>query len=115
MTHPQNTVPHEHTTAPRPFHQGHGLFAALRNTLRGPYRHWARFAIGLLFVMTGVGVWTVWEMLHAGTTRGLILWAFAAWAAWTYLVALKMWLLSRLNTDSILTELHSLEQRLDHP
>lgn len=113
MSRSQNNIPDERATAPAPAHQGDGLFEALRNTLRGPFRHWARFAIGLLFVVAGVGIWTVWEMLHADTTRATVLWAFAAWAAWTYLVALKMWLLNRLNTDSLLAELHNLERRLD--
>lgn len=51
-------------------------------------------------------------MLEAETTRELILWAAAAWAAWTVQIVPKQWGLNRMQTLSILRELKRLELRI---
>ena len=49
------------------------------------------------------------------TFRGpmrLILWAGAAWAAWTLQIGIKQWIWSRVNTLSILREMKRMELRM---
>ena len=51
-------------------------------------------------------------MFDAASTRELILWAAAAWAAWTLQIGLKQWIWSRVNTLSILREMKRMELRM---
>lgn len=89
-----------------------GLFAQIADSFRGPMRHMVVAANVTVMIATAVGLWTVWKMFEADTTRGLILWAAAAWAAWTVQIAVKQWIWGRMQTLSVLRELKRLEYRL---
>lgn len=91
---------------------GRGLFAQIGESFQGPLRAWTiAVNVGVL-VASAVGLWAIWRMLEAETTRGLILWAAAGWAAWTVQIAGKQWLWDRMNTLSILRELKRIELRI---
>lgn len=89
-----------------------GLFAQIGESFRGPMRAMTVVANVAVLIATAVGLWSVWKMFDADTTRGLILWAAAAWAAWTMQIGLKQWIWSRIQTLSVLRELKRLELRL---
>jgi hypothetical protein len=89
-----------------------GLFAQIGESFRGPMRFMTIVANVAVLIATAVGLWSVWKMFDADTTRGLILWAAAAWAAWTMQIGLKQWIWSRIQTLSVLRELKRLELRL---
>lgn len=89
-----------------------GLFAQIADSFRGPLRNMTIVANIGVMIATAVGLWAVWRMLEADTTRGLILWAAAAWAAWTFQIAVKQWIWGRMQTLSVLRELKRLEYRL---
>lgn len=89
-----------------------GLFAQIGESFRGPMRAMTVVANIAVLIATAVGLWAIWQMLAADTTRGLILWAAAAWAAWTLQIGLKQWISSRIQTLSVLRELKRLELRL---
>jgi hypothetical protein len=89
-----------------------GLFAQIAETYRGPLRYMTAAASIGGFAATAVGLWSIWEMFAADSTRGLILWAAAGWAAWTVQIALKQWIFDRMNLKSILRELKRIELRL---
>lgn len=91
---------------------GQGLFAQISATLTGPMRFWVAVGITVAFIATGLGLWAVWNLFQADTTRGQILWAGGAWAAWTMQVNLKQWLYNRMNTLTILREIKKMEWRL---
>lgn len=91
---------------------GRGLFRQLGGTLKGPLGGWSALAWGFAVVASVIGVFAVWRMFQADTTRGLILWAAAAWAAWTIQINVKQWIYDRMNTLSILRELKKLELRV---
>lgn len=89
-----------------------GLFAQIGEMFRGPMR-WLTVAVNVLVLAaTAAGIWAVVKMIGADDTRGLILWAAAAWALWTVQLALKQWLWDRMNTLSILRELKRIELRV---
>lgn len=96
----------------RDVEDGRGLFTQMSALFHGPLRFWSLFGAVWVFVATGVGLWAVWNLLHADTTRALVLWAGAAWAAWTVQIALKQWAYDRMNTLTILRELKKIELRL---
>lgn len=89
-----------------------GLFAQIGESFRGPMRTMTVIANIAVLIATAVGLWSVWQMFEADTTRELILWAAAAWAAWTMQIGLKQWIWSRIQTLSVLRELKRLELRL---
>ena len=89
-----------------------GLFAQIGETFRGPMRTMTVVANLAALIATAVGLWAVWKMFDAATTRDLILWAAAAWAAWTLQIGLKQWIWSRVNTLSILREMKRMELRM---
>lgn len=89
-----------------------GLFAQIGESFRGPMRFMTIVANVAVLIATAIGLWSVWKMFDADTTRGLILWAAAAWAAWTMQIGLKQWIWSRIQTLSVLRELKRLELRL---
>lgn len=89
-----------------------GLFAQIGESFRGPMRTMTVIANVAVLIATAIGLWSVWQMFQADTTRGLILWAAAAWAAWTLQIGLKQWIWSRIQTLSVLRELKRLELRL---
>lgn len=91
---------------------GRGLFVQMSQTFHGPMRFWTFFVGIIIFIMTGLGFYSIWHMFQAETTRGLLLWMSAAWAAWTAQVMLKQWIYDRMNTLSILRELKKIELRL---
>ncbi len=82
------------------------------DTFRGPMRSWTILANVFAVVATALGVWCVVNMVQAGETRDLILWAAGAWAAWTVQVNVKQWLWQRMHTLSILRELKKIELRM---
>ena len=89
-----------------------GLFAQIGETFRGPMRTMTVVANVAVLIATAVGLWAVWKMFDAASTRELILWAGAAWAAWTLQIGLKQWIWSRVNTLSILREMKRMELRM---
>ena len=89
-----------------------GLFSQIGESFRGPMRFMTIVANVAVLIATAIGLWSVWKMFDADTTRGLILWAAAAWAAWTMQIGLKQWIWSRIQTLSVLRELKRLELRL---
>lgn len=89
-----------------------GLFAQIGEMFRGPMRWWTVAVNVFVLAATAAGIWAVVRMLGAESTRGLILWAAAAWAAWTLQITLKQWLWHRMHTLSVLRELKRLELRL---
>lgn len=89
-----------------------GLFAQIGESFRGPMRTMTVIANVAVLIATAIGLWSVWQMFEADTTRALILWAGAAWAAWTLQIGLKQWIWSRIQTLSVLRELKRLELRL---
>lgn len=89
-----------------------GLFAQIGETFRGPMRTLTVVANVAVLFATAVGLWAVWQMFGAASTRELILWAGAAWAAWTLQIGLKQWIWSRVNTLSILREMKRMELRM---
>ena len=89
-----------------------GLFAQIGETFRGPMRTMTVVANVAVLIATAVGLWSVWKMFDAASTRELILWAGAAWAAWTLQIGLKQWIWSRVNTLSILREMKRMELRM---
>ncbi|MDP3853875.1 DUF6768 family protein [Phenylobacterium sp.] len=88
------------------------LFAQLGETFKGPMRNWTIVANVAAIIAAVIGVWCVWRMIEAETTRGLILWAAAGWAAWTVQITVKQWILQRMQMLGILRELKRLELRL---
>ena len=89
-----------------------GLFAQIGETVRGPMRAMTIVANVVVLIATAVGLWAVWKMFGAASTRELILWAGAAWAAWTLQIGIKQWIWSRVNTLSILREMKRMELRM---
>ncbi|MFN3816894.1 DUF6768 family protein [Brevundimonas sp.] len=89
-----------------------GLFAQIGETFRGPMRTMTVAANVVVLIATAVGLWAVWKMFGAASTRDLILWAAAAWAAWTLQIGIKQWIWSRMNTLSILREIKRMELRM---
>lgn len=89
-----------------------GLFDQLGTTLEGPMGVWTKITLALILAATAFGLFAVWQMFAAETTRGLILWAGAAWAGWTVQVTAKKWLHDRMNTLTILREVKKLELRV---
>lgn len=89
-----------------------GLFAQLGEMLRGPMAWITVVATILTFVVTGIGIWAIVELLQAETVRGQILWAVAVWGAWTVQITFKQWLWDRMHTLGILRELKRLELRV---
>ena len=89
-----------------------GLFAQIGETFRGPMRTMTIAANVAALIATAVGLWAVWKMFGAASTRELILWAGAAWAAWTLQIGIKQWIWSRVNTLSILREMKRMELRM---
>ena len=89
-----------------------GLFAQIGETFRGPMRAMTIAANVVVLIATAVGLWAVWKMFDASSTRDLILWAAAAWAAWTMQIGIKQGIWSRVNTLSILREMKRMELRM---
>ncbi len=89
-----------------------GLFAQIAEAYRGPLRYITALASIGAFAATALGLWSICEMISAESTRGLILWAAAGWAAWTVQIALKQWIFDRMNLMSVLRELKRIELRL---
>jgi urocanate hydratase len=89
-----------------------GLFAQIGETFRGPMRTMTIAANVAVLIATAVGLWAVWKMFGAASTREMILWAGAAWAAWTLQIGIKQWIWSRVNTLSILREMKRMELRM---
>ncbi len=96
----------------RDLEDGRGLFAQLGSTFQGPMRLWTMVGGVVIFAATGLGLYSVWRMLEAETTRALILWAAAGWASWTAQIALKQWVFDRMATLTILRELKKVELRV---
>lgn len=91
---------------------GRGLFSQMGAAFDGPMRFWMAIAMIITFIATGIGLFAVWQMFAAESTRGLILWAAGGWAAWTMQIALKQWMWNRMNMLTILREVKRLELRL---
>ena len=89
-----------------------GLFRQLGDTFRGPMRNWVWATNLVAVVASGIGLYAIWQMIAADTTRGLILWAAAGWAAWTIQIAAKQWIWQRMNLNSVLRALKMIELRL---
>ncbi len=89
-----------------------GLFTQLGATFNGPMRMWTWVAGVFVFAATGAGLYALWQLFQADTTRLQILWAVGVWAAWTMQVALKQWLFDRMNHLAVLRELKRLELRV---
>ena len=98
----------------RDLEDGRGLFAQLGATFHGPMRFWMMFGWVFIILITAVGFYAIWQMFQTETDRGLILWAAAAWAAWTVQIALKQWVFDRMHLLTILRELKKVELRLAH-
>lgn len=96
----------------RDLEDGRGLFQQLGATFQGPLRFWTLFGGFVIFMATGLGLYSVWKLFQAETTRGLILWAAAGWASWTVQIALKQWVYDRMATLTILRELKKIELRV---
>ncbi len=96
----------------RDLEDGRGLFTQISATFHGPMRFWTALGAVSVFVATALGLFTVWQLFHADTTRSLILWAGGAWAAWTAQIALKQWLFDRMNHMTVLRELKKIELRV---
>ncbi len=91
---------------------GRGLFAQLGATFEGPMRYWSVFGWVIITVLTAFGIYAIWRMFQTDTDRALILWAGAAWAAWTAQIAMKQWVFDRMATLTILRELKKIELRV---
>jgi len=89
-----------------------GLFDQVSATFHGPMRHFTWIANIVVLIATALGLYSVWMMFQADTTRGLILWAAAGWASWTVQIALKQWIWDRVNLLNVLRELKKIELRL---
>lgn len=83
-----------------------GLFAQIPALFRGPMGRWVTLVYVFAIATTALLVWIVMQMFAAADTRALILWSSAAWACWTTLMMIKLWLWNRLNTLSILRTIH---------
>lgn len=90
-----------------------GLFARIREALGGPMAGWARLVAAFAFVMGFLFVFAVWQLLHADTTRDLILWATATLAALIAQGFIKEWFFARMNTFWVLGAIKQLEARID--
>jgi len=89
-----------------------GMLESIGFSFQGKLKVWAMLATALTFVMSALGLWAVWQMFQADTTRGLFLWAGAGWAAWTMQIGLKQWLWDRIRMLNVLRELKKIELRL---
>lgn len=89
-----------------------GLFDQLSATFQGPMRHFTWLANAVVLIATAIGLYCIWQMFQADTTRNLILWTAGGWAAWTIQIALKQWIWNRVNLLSTLRELKKIELRL---
>ncbi len=92
--------------------EGEGLFQQMGSTFRGPLGGWTIYAFILSFVMFGVGVWAMIEMLGAESLRETVLW-FALLSAMLLAVSMiKIWFWLRMNHLATLRQLKLLELRL---
>lgn len=91
-----------------------GIFAQWGNTFQGPMKYWTIVANIIVILVTLVGIYAVWQFVTADTTRQMLLWGGAAWAAWTAQVALKQWLHNRMMHVTVLRELKTLNLRIAH-
>lgn len=89
-----------------------GLMDQVSATFHGPMRYWTWVANIVILAATATGLFAIWQMFQSETTRGLILWAAAGWAAWTVQIALKQWIWDRINMLNVLRELKKIELRL---
>lgn len=83
-----------------------GLFGQLRPLFRGPMGRWTMLVCVLATATFALSLWIVTRMLDAADTRSLILWTAAAFACWTSLLTIKLWLWNRVNALAILRALH---------
>lgn len=91
---------------------GHGWFAQLGATLKGPLG-WIGISVLLVaFIALGLAVWFGWEAFHAPTDRLTILWASGAILAIMGNALLRLFLVSRMSQLTILRELKRIELRL---
>ncbi len=91
---------------------GQGLFDQIGNTFIGPMAGWSAISMAISVMATIAGLLIIWQMFEADTTRGLLLWMAAGWAAWTVQVQTKQWLFQRMNTLLLLKELKKIELRV---
>lgn len=89
-----------------------GLFAQWGQTFQGPMKYWTLVANVVTLVVTIIGLYAAWQFITAPDTRDMLLWAGAAWAAWTMQIGLKQWLHSRMMHTTLLRELKAIELRL---
>lgn len=89
-----------------------GMFESLGDIFHGKMKGWVIMASALAPIASFFGLWCIWQMFQADTTRGLILWAAAAWASWTLQIQLKQWLWDRIRMLNILRELKKVELRI---
>ena len=85
---------------------GPGLFAQIPALFRGPMGRWVMIVYAFAIATTALLVWIVMQMFAAAGTRELILWSSAAWACWTSLMMIKLWIWSRINMLAILRTIH---------
>jgi len=91
---------------------GQGLFSQIGPLFRGPMAAWTWFANIFVLVATGAGLYAAYKFVVADDIQAMLLWAGAAWAAWTMQVALKQWMWDRINHLGVLRELKKIELRL---
>lgn len=90
-----------------------GLFAQIPALFRGPMGRWTITVYVFAIATTALTVWIVMRMLAATDTRDLILWSSAAWACWTTLMMIKLWIWNRINTLAILRTIHRAQHGRD--
>lgn len=86
-----------------------GLFRQMQALVRGPIGRLTLLVYLIAIVTAGVTIWTVMRMFAATDARSLILWSTAAWACWTSIITMKLWIWNRLNTLAVLRALHRLK------
>ena len=96
----------------RDLEDGQGLFSQMGPLFRGPMAGWVWVANIVTVLATVAGLYSAYKFIVAGDTQSMLLWAGAAWAAWTMQVALKQWMWDRVNHLGVLRELKKIELRL---
>ncbi|MEO0467245.1 MAG: DUF6768 family protein [Pseudomonadota bacterium] len=96
----------------RDLEDGQGLFNQMTHLFRGPMAAWTWVANTFVVAATGAGLYFAYKFIVADDTQAMLLWAGAAWAAWTMQIALKQWMWDRINHLGVLRELKKIELRL---
>ncbi len=92
--------------------QERGVFRQIGDSFHGTMGRWMWLVAIFMIAFTGAGLWAITKLFAATDTRAMILWFGAAAMAWSAVVAIKLWMWSRLHTLTILRELKRIEVRV---